>query len=598
MVMNHRPGLDRREALIAGGALWVAGTVSTPSRSQSSAVSGMVEKATRRRRALRDGVVPVVTHEIASSNLPLNSHEATLDVAAQSAAMAAEAKRLGRQPMSEDDRDTLDCLIWDLERDAGLAPFYWHEFPLGYSGSQLSTLSLLFAAPASTEDRTGFLQKVRQAPSYVDGIRERLGGQLQRGLTAPGAEAARAYDQMIVEAREVAANIHKNADAIAAQPGGGAVAVEARKIAEGALAEAFARLGDAVRADYLPALGDQAKVTRAPDAGDYFRELARLRISEDLELSETHRRARDRLATIDGDLARIRRQLGVAADPAAFHRSMIGDPRWYVRSADELRSRLETAIAQVTRLAPRYFHAMPKTPFGVAPLPEALQTRLLNGFYLPPNAASPRGTYLYNASRPDISNWAWTKPLVSHELIPGHHLQSALLFESTTLPPYRKNLYFPAYAEGWGEYARLLMEEGGFYEDDPWGLYASRLLERRFVLRAAVETGVHEPGWTWQRAETELATDPLTRPGTTRQIALSAATFRSTGLQYWWGMHRLLGLRSLAQSRAGAEFDLRDFHSLVMRGDLVPFAVAERRVRNFAPRGRGGRDAAAHRDIR
>ena len=127
------------------------------------------------------------------------------------------------------------------------------------------------------------------------------------------------------------------------------------------------------------------------------------------------------------------------------------------------------------------------------------------------------------------------------------------------------------------------MEEAGLYEDDPWGLYASRLLERRFVLRAAVETGIHEPGWTWQTADAELASDPLTRPGTTRQIALSAATFRSTGLQYWWGMRRFLGLRGLARARAGAGFDVRDFHALVMRGDVVPFAVAERRIRDFTP---------------
>ena len=584
--MRQRRDLDRREALIAGGSLFVAAAASASPRPPGAAVRELVEKATSRRRALRDGLTPVVSPEIDAANLPLNAREATAEAAAQSAAMAAEARRLARQPLSEDDRDTLECLVWDLERDTGLAGFHWHEFPLGYFASQLSTLTLAFAAPrASAEGQAGFLQKVRQAPAYVDAIRERLQGQLQRGLTAPRAEGERAYDQFTTEAQEVAASIHRSADAVAAQPGGAAAAREARQIADGALAQALARLGETIRADYVPALTDQAKVTRAADAPDYFRELARLRVSDDLGLSETYHKARERLAAIDADLARMRRRLGVAADAAAFHRSMIGDPRWYVRSADELKARLEAAIAQVTPLAPRYFHAMPTTPFGVAPLPEALQTRLLNGFFLPPSAASPRGTYLYNATRLDISNWAWIKPLVSHELIPGHHLQAALLFESKTLSPYRKSLYVPAFLEGWGEYARQLMEEAGFYEGDPWGLYASRLLERRFVLRAAVETGVREPGWTWRSADAELATDPLTRPGTTRQIALAAATFRSTGLQYWWGLRRFLGLRDLARSRAGAKFDIRDFHARVMRGDPTPFAVTERRVRESAPPG-------------
>ena len=582
--MGQQKGLNRREALVAGGSVCLAATAPALRPASNATVNELVEKATGRPRALRDGALPPVLPEIGNANLPLNSYEATLDAAAQSAALAAEGRKLRRQQLSEDDRDTLDCLIWDLERDAGYAPFYWHEYPLGYLGSELALLTFLsFPASPAPGEQAGFLQKVRQAPAYVDAIRERLKGQLQRGLTPPHAEGIRAYDQFMVEAKEVAALIHRNAEAVAAQPGGASVAREAKQIADGSLAEAFGRLGDTIRTHYVPALGDQGKITRAADAPEYFRELARLRISEDLGLEETYQHAQDRLAVIDADLARMRRRLGAPADAAAFHRSMVGNPRWYVRSADELKARLEAAIAQVMPLVPSHFHSVPKTPFGLAPVPEALQTRLLNGIYLPPSDTSPRGTYLYNTTRLDISNWAWTKPLVSHELMPGHHLQSSLRFESKTLAPYRKNLFIPGYAEGWGEYARQLMEEAGFYDGDPWGLYASRLLERRFVQRALVEAGIREPGWTWQKADAELATDPLTRPGTTQQIALSAATFRSIGLQYWWGLHRFLELRRLAQSRAGARFDIRDFHSAVMRGDLVPFAIAERRVREFTP---------------
>ena len=580
--MDRYPGLNRREALAAGGSLCLAATSAALPPKAKPGVSELVDRATRRRRALRDSAIPPVTPEIADSNLPLNSHEGTLEAAAQSAALAAEARRLAREPMSEDDRDTLDCLLWDLDREAGYARFYWHEFPLGYSGSQLAILGLLFPQPPAPLEPGAFVQKVRQAPAYVDAIRERLNGQTRRDLTAPRAEGLRAYGQFMTEAKEAANAIHRKAGALAANPGGTSAAKEARQIADGPLAAALDRLGDTIRSDYIPVLGEQGKLARAADAPDYFRELGRLRIPEELRIDESHQEARYRLAVIDADLAQIRRRLGGPADAAAFHRSMIGNPRWYVRNAEELRARLEAAIAQVTALVPHYFRSAPSTPFVVAPLPDALQTRLLNGIYLPPSTASPRGTYLYNTTRLDISNWAWTKALVSHELMPGHHLQFAMRFESKTLSPYRKELFIPGYGEGWGEYARQLMEEAGLYDGDPWGLYASRLQERRFVLRAMVETGVTDPRWTWQKADAELATDPLTRPGTTRQIALSAATFRSTGLLYWRGMRRFLGLRALAQSRAGPKFDIRDFHGLAMRGDFVPFSVAERRIHGFS----------------
>ena len=294
MSMDQHRGLSRREALIRGAALYVSTTASTIPSPRSASVKDLVERATRRRRVLRNGVPPPVNPEIDSANLPLNSYEAVLQTAAQSAALAAEAKKLGRQALRDDDRETLECLIWDLERDAGYAQFYWHEFPLGYFGSELNILTLQLPTPPATGEADRFLQKVRQAPAYVDGIRERLDGQLQRRLTAPRAEGVRAYDQFTIEAKEVAATIHANADALAAQPGGGSAAREARLVTAGPLAEALARLGDTIRSDYVPALGEQAKIARAADAPEYFRELARLRISDDLGLAETYQHARDR----------------------------------------------------------------------------------------------------------------------------------------------------------------------------------------------------------------------------------------------------------------------------------------------------------------
>jgi uncharacterized protein (DUF885 family) len=589
--LNQLGALNRREALIAGGSLCLAAAGPEIALAGRQSVHELVNRAIGRRRSLRDGVPTVVSPEIAAANLPLVSHEATLDAAAQSSVLATQAKELRHHRLSADDRDTLECLIWDLERDAGIARFYWHEYPMGFVGSELSTLTLQFLAPPAADQHAPFLQKLGQASAYVDGIRERLSGQLTRKLTAPRAEGVRAYEQSLVEAKEVAATVRRAAQGLAAQNGGASAAQEAQRIVGGPLAEALGRLCDMIRTDYVPALEERAGIIRAPDVDDYFRELARVRVSDELTLEDTNHKARERLAVLDADLAAIRRRLGAPADADAFHRSMSGDPRWFVRSADELKARLEAAIAKVAPLVPRYFYSVPRTPFGVAPLPEALETRLLNGFYLPPSTASPRGTYLYNSSRLEVSNWGWTKPLVAHELLPGHHLQAALRFESKTLPTYRKELFVPAFAEGWGEYARQLMEEAGFYEGDPWGLYAARLVERRFALFTAVETGINEPGWTWQKAEAALATDPLSRPGTTRQLALAAATFRSFGLQYFWGLHRFLRLRRLARSGTMPSFDVRQFHSSIMLGDLVPFSVAERRVRDFVRTAKDVRDA-------
>lgn len=568
-------GLSRREVLGAAAAAISVTAAGPIGKSQPSVqLDKLVELATDRPRALRDGSMPYVTHEIQRARLPINSHEGTQDVAARSAALARQARSLRSTNLSPAEQDTLETLIWDLDCDVELARFYWHQFPLGYSASQLSSLNFGFLAPPPAAEASEFLERVRQAPAYVDGIRERLKGQIQRGLTAPRAEGVRAFDQFQVEAKEVEASIRKCADAVHSP----AIKREVAQILSGALAVAFTRLSDTIKDEYIPALNEQAKMTRSPDANEFFRAMTKVRTSDAIDLQTAHEAAQATVAAIDAELAQIRKQIGGSSDADAFYRSMAGNPRWYVRSAAELKARLEATIAQVSPLVPPYFHAIPKTPFGVEELPAALQTRLLNGFYRPPSAELPKGTYLYNSSRLDVSNWGWVKPLVSHELMPGHHLQAALRFVATDLSPYRKETFISGYAEGWGEYARVLMEEAGLYRDDPWGLYACRLSQRRFALRTAVETGVRRPDWTWQAADAQLATDPFTRPGTTQQIALAAATFRSTGLPYWWGVRRFLALRELAKKQSRHQFDIRDFHASVVRGDLVPFAVAERRV--------------------
>ena len=570
--------LTRRDALYAGTSFCLAASFPVGSIAAGNPVDLLVAEAMRAPRAMRDGGRPYSDPAGQKGRLPDNSYDYAVETAKRSRTVAGHARHLRAAHLSTPDRETLEALIWDLDRDVGLAPFYYHEFPLGYSSSQLASLTLQFFPPPGP-DAAGYLARARQAPAYVENIRRRLLGQLELGLTAPRAEGIRALEQFRTESGEVSKALLAAADsAEKGNAGDQAFGRELTQIVGGPLATAFAELGETLEHRYVPALSEQSRMARAEDAPGYFRELALARISDEFDLAGIHDTAREALAVIDADLARMRRGLGGSADAAAFNASMAGSRRWFARDADDVKSRLESAIGLVTPLVPQFFRSMPTTPYRVAPLPDFLNGRLLNGYFSPPTAADPRGTYFYNTSRLDVANWAWTKPLVSHELMPGHHLQAALLFEAKGLSDYRRNLFVPGFVEGWGEYSRQLMEEAGLYRDDPWGLYASRLMERRFVLRTVVETGINQPSWTWQKAQADLASDPFTRPETTLQLALSAATFRSTGMLYWWGLQRFLKLREKARARAGTTFDIRDFHNRVMRGDNLPFAQVEHRA--------------------
>src|SRR4029078_4853425 len=100
------------------------------------------------------------------------------------------------------------------------------------------------------------------------------------------------------------------------------------QIVGGPLATAFAELGETLEHPYVPALSEQSRMARAAEAPGYFRGLGLARISDEFDLAEIHDTAREALAVIDADLARMRRGLGASAGAAAFYASVAGRTRW------------------------------------------------------------------------------------------------------------------------------------------------------------------------------------------------------------------------------------------------------------------------------
>lgn len=573
-------GFSRRSVIGGMAVIGLAGPAQLRAASESSPdpVDALVKEVLSRSRAERDGDEPPYDDTALTPSLPDNSLDFTQETARRSGAFLKRAKALRSQPLSTTSRETLEILIWDLECDVALAPFYWHDFPIGYRASQIAQLgNWLGEVPPGVEIQT-HIGLLRQAPTYVENVRLKLLGGLARGLAPPRTEAIRALGQLKTDRDRLFARLSKVRDDQAKAASGTSAANEIDKIMRGPLHASIDALISAFEGTYIKDLDETSRIGFAPDASEYYQARTKLRLSNALSLPFAHEQATQSLAEIDADLAKMRRALGGGDDAAQFHQAIAKDPRWLARDVPDLTRRLNEAADQIRGFAARYFDKLPATPFTLEPLDPALNLALPNGTYERPTPGNKKGTYYFNTARLDVTTWIWAKPLISHEVFPGHHLQFAMMFERSDLNPYRRDTYVQGFVEGWGEYARSLMEEAGLYDGDPWGLYASRLLERRFALRSAVETGLYKRDWTWQQAERDLATDPLTRPGTTQQIALSAATFRSNGASYWWGLRQWRNARRKAEAAANGKFDLKAFHARVMSGEDLTFDLLDRRA--------------------
>ena len=173
--------------------------------------------------------------------------------------------------------------------------------------------------------------------------------------------------------------------------------------------------------------------------------------------------------------------------------------------------------------------------------------------------------------------------LAYHETIPGHHFQIALAQESD-LPSFRNSVSFLGYAEGWALYAEQLAWELGWYQDDPYG-NLGRLQAQAFrAARLVIDTGIHAQGWTFDEALDFLIENVGYESGDSVDPNLQIARYvvwPGQATAYHIGMIKMMELRQRAMDQLGDQFDLQDYHSLVLGNGSMPLQVLEGVVERY-----------------
>jgi len=165
-----------------------------------------------------------------------------------------------------------------------------------------------------------------------------------------------------------------------------------------------------------------------------------------------------------------------------------------------------------------------------------------------------------------------------HEAIPGHYFQVSIAQEMD-LPLFRNDVILNGYAEGWALYAEQLAWEMGLYEDNPYGNIGRLDMELLRAVRLVADTGIHAMKWTRGEAKAymkeALGTDRYSHE-VERYIVLPA---QATG--YKVGMIKMLELRQKAMDALGDQFDIKEFHHVVLCCGGVPLTILEKVVQDY-----------------
>ena len=356
---------------------------------------------------------------------------------------------------------------------------------------------------------------------------------------------------------------------------------EARTVVMEGVVPAYERLLDFFEDEYFVGARNTLGASELPGGKRFYDEQIYLYATVDMTADEIHQLGLSEVARIRAEMEAIIKDLEFEGDFADFIQFLRTDPQFYAKTPHELLAEASYIAKKVDGRLPQLFGKLPRQPYGVAPVPDDIAPFYTGGRYVGAPLDARKGGYYWVNTYALESRTLYTLPaLTLHEAMPGHHLQGALALEQGEKPNFRRNDYISAYGEGWALYAEKLGIEMNIYET-PYQDFGRLTYEMWRACRLVIDTGIHAKGWTRQQALDYLASNTaLSIHEVTTEID-RYISWPAQALSYKLGEYTIWQLRHEAESRLGADFDLRAFHDFILDLGSVPLEVLKDEVHRW-----------------
>ncbi|XP_061176611.1 uncharacterized protein LOC133185430 [Saccostrea echinata] len=369
---------------------------------------------------------------------------------------------------------------------------------------------------------------------------------------------------------------------------------EAKEIVQNVVRPAFKELAEYIENDYMKYLRTDISIYSLPNGEELYQDCLEFHLSLSMTPQQVFDIGKVEVERITQAMHKITQEEGFGTDIRKFKEDISKRDEFHCKTPEELIDYVKhICFDQIQPKLPLLFKESPKSRLKIEPTPPLMDDGPVAFYFNGSPDGSRPGVYYISTSNLQVNPKYELPALCLHEGEPGHHFQGMISMEMKELHAFRRAnedlnyawvpSRFPmytAYLEGWGLYCEYLGEELGLYEDNYtlFGRYCGEILR---AARLVVDTGIHAFGWTFEEALNYMVEKTFLDVNTLEIEVKRYVTLPGQACAYKIGEIVLKQLRQKASLALGDKFDVREFHSVVLRCGSVPLKFLAQKVDEY-----------------
>ena len=490
--------------------------------------------------------------------------------------------------LDENDKISFKLLGFKLQDIVDYYEFERFLNPLLSDAGFHSSLGYMVRPMYNYDQVKGYLDKLNAIPDYVDQHFINLREGLSKGVSQPlvifkGYEST--YNDHITKDYKdnyfysPFNNLPDDLD----QSEIDSILYEGQKAVEESVIPEFKRIKEFFENEYFPNTRTKIGISEIENGVDYYQNRINFyTTSKSYNADKIHEIGLGEVSRIKEEMIKIISDLKFNGSFDDFFKFLRTDDRFYAKTPKELLMFARDISKRIDAKLPKFFKTLPRKPYGVAPVPDAIAPKYTGGRYVGTSKNSTEPGYYWVNTYNLKSRTLYTIPaLTAHEGVPGHHLQGSLNNElGDRIPRFRRNLYLSAFGEGWGLYSEFLANDMGIYTNE-YEQFGKLTYEMWRACRLVVDTGIHAMGWTREKAVEYMSKNTALSFHEINTEVDRYISWPGQALSYKIGEIKIRELRKKAKNQLGNKFDIRDFHEVVLSQGTVTLSILEERINKY-----------------